>query len=68
MDNFSKALVFLFLAMGVGIFLMVVMMKVDVFAAKVKAEVKSNAAELDWEGYLYHQTVQNVIKSRANKE
>ena len=59
---------FLFLAVGVGIFFMVIMVKIDVFTYKVQAEMKSNAAELDWQGYLYDQTVQNIVKSRASKE
>lgn len=55
------------MAIGTGIFLMIVMMKVDVFAQKVEAEIKQNGAELDWQGYLYHQTVQNIIKLSISK-
>ena len=66
MDNFTKAVTFLFLAIGSGIFLMIIMIKVDVFARKAEANVKSTAAELDWQGYLYYQTVQNVMQSKKN--
>lgn len=62
MDNFTKALTFLFMAIGAGIFLMIVMIKVDVFAQGVQSDVKSKTAEMDWQDYLYHQTMQNVVK------
>ena len=68
MDNFSKALTFLFLAIGTGIFLMIVMIRVDVFAQKTDAEMKSTAAEMDWQGYLYQQTVQNILTKSGNNQ
>ena len=45
---------------------MIIMIKVDVFAQKADAEMKSSAAEMDWQGYLYHQTVANVIKTTTS--
>ncbi len=61
MDNIGKALAFFFCASGMGIFLLVVIIKVDVYADKVQAELKSNTAEMEWQGFLYRQTVQNII-------
>ena len=68
MDNFSKALAFLLMAIGFGIFLLIVILKLNVVEDKIKADMKRDIAEEVWQGYLYHQTVQNIIKYSTSKQ
>lgn len=63
-DNFKKALTFLFLNIGIFIFAAVIFVKIDTMSQKVRAEVQSLSADLDWEGFKYHQAVQNRLKEQ----
>ena len=67
MDNIKKALSFLGLSLGMLIFAGVILIKVEVMASKIKAETQALSAELDWEGYLYHQAVIDVMKNRSGE-
>ena len=68
MDNLSKALVFLLTAIGFGIFLLIVILKLNVIQDKAEADMKRTIAEEDWQGYLYQQTVQSIIKNSTSKQ
>ena len=61
-DNVKKALTFLFLNIGIFIFAAVIFVKIDVMSRKVHAEVQLLSADLDWEGFKYHQAIQNSLK------
>ena len=61
-ENIKKALTFLFFAMGLGIFSLVLLLKVDVWSKRVVSETKEFGAELDWEGFRYQQTARNLMK------
>ena len=65
MDSISKALTILFIAVGSGIMVLIVMVKMDVLAKRAEAEVKEVAAQMDWESQLYYRTIREV---RKNKE
>ncbi len=67
MENFKKALSLLGLSLGMLIFASVILIKVEVTASKIKAETKALSAELDWEGYLYHQAVLDVMRDRSRQ-
>ena len=64
MDNLKKALTFLSLSLGMLIFATVILVKVDVMAKKAEADSRALSADLDWEGFLYHQTVVNIMRNR----
>ena len=61
-DNIKKALTFLFLNIGIFIFAAVIFAKLDAMSHKVQAEVQTLSADLDWESFQYHQTVQGMLK------
>ena len=63
-DNVKKALIFLFLNIGLFIFAAVIFVKIDAMSQKVHAEVQSLSADLDWEGFKCHQAVQNMLKEQ----
>ena len=54
-------LVFIF---GMVIFGGMILLKVEVWAGKVHAEVETCRTSLDWEDYLYKQAVTDVIEMR----
>ena len=60
-DNIKKALVFLFLNIGIFIFAAVIFIKIDTMSQKVHAEVQSLSADLDWAAFQCHQSVQNKL-------
>ena len=63
-DNVKKGLTFLFLNIGILIFASVIFVKIDVMSHKIHSDVQLFSADLDWEGFLYHQAVQNIAKER----
>ena len=75
MDDFlQKALVFLFGAVGMGIFFLIILIRLDVMTKQAEADTKVFSAEGDWEGYLYQKTAREVLakknpaKSAENKK
>jgi len=46
------------------IFCGVVLLKVDVWAAKQEADIKRASAELEWEGFLSRQTVKEIVANQ----
>ena len=64
MENLSKALAVLCVAVGTMIFLITILVKADTVSKKAKADVQLTSAETDWEGYLYRQAVMNVMQER----
>lgn len=68
MDSIRKGLAFLLLSVGMGIFTLVILMKVDAFAQKAEADTKLLSADLDWEGYLYQQTARKVLSERNSNQ
>jgi len=64
MDNVKKALSLVCLSFGMSIFAAVILIKVDVMAKRIEAETKALSADLDWEGFRYHQTVVDILKNR----
>ncbi len=68
MDSIRKGLAFLLLSVGMGLFALVILMKVDAFAQKAEAETQQLSADLDWEGYLYQQTARKVLRARNSNQ
>ncbi len=62
-ENVKKGLTFLFLNLGIVIFAIVILTKIDVMAKKVEGQTQELSAEIDWQNYLYHKTVLNIIKA-----
>ena len=60
-DNVKRGITFLFLNLGILIFAMVIFAKLDVMTKKVESQTQSVAADIDWQGYLYHKTVLNIL-------
>ena len=60
MGDISRALSFLFLSIGMAIFAMVLLMKIDVMTQGAQADVQSLSSELGWEEYLYQQAARNA--------
>ena len=67
MDNVSKALAFLFIAIGSGIFLLIIIIKLDVVTKKAEAQVKEVSAETQWQGYLFQKVAQEALMQRNQK-
>ena len=65
MGDISKALSFLFLSIGMAIFAMVLLMKIDVMTQGAKADVQSLSADLSWEEYLYQQAARNALSNET---
>ena len=67
MDNVSKALALLFIAIGSGIFLLILIIKLDVVTKKAEAQVKEVSSETQWEGYLYQKAAQEALMQKGQK-
>jgi putative ribosome biogenesis GTPase RsgA len=65
MDNVSKALAFLFIAIGSGIFILIMLIKMDVVTKKAEAQVKEVSAETEWQGYLFQKVAQEALTRRG---
>ena len=60
-DNVKRGLTFLFLNIGIVIFAVVIFIKLDVMAKKVESDTQAVAADVGWQGYLYHKTVLTIL-------
>ena len=63
----SKALTFLLTVIGLGIFYIVIMTKLEVMAQQTQASIQKYSADLAWENYLYDQTVLNTAQQRSSR-
>ncbi|MFA5089321.1 MAG: hypothetical protein WC552_09855 [Candidatus Omnitrophota bacterium] len=63
-NNIKKSISLIILSIGMAIFAMVILWHVEALASKSQAELKLFSASLDWEDYLYHQTVEKVKNER----
>ena len=68
MDNISKALAFLFIAIGSGIFLLIIIIKMDVVSKKAEAQVKEVSAETQWQGYLFERVAKEAMMQKEKKK
>ncbi len=69
MDDFlQKAFIVLFGAIGVGIFFLIILLKLDIMTKKAEADTKNFSAEADWEGYLYQKTAREVLAKKDPKD
>ena len=62
-ENFKKFLSVLLVAVGGGIFCVVVLVKVECWAAQTKAELKLLSSDLAWQDFLYSKSVKEVQKN-----
>ena len=67
MDNVSKALALLFIAIGSGIFLLILIIKLDVVSRKAEARVQEVSTETQWQGYLFQKAAQEAMMQRDLK-
>ena len=63
----SKALTFLLTVIGLGIFYIVIMTKLEVMAQQTQASIQKYSADLAWENYLYDQTVLKTAQQRSSR-
>ena len=66
MDDIKRALIFLFSVIGLFIFYMVIMVKIEVMAQQTEAKVQKVSADITWEDFLYQKTVDSLIKDRGS--
>ncbi len=63
----SRSLTFLLTVIGLGIFYIVLMTKLEVMAQQTEANVKKFSADLDWENYLYDQAILKAAHQRSSQ-
>ncbi len=64
MDTIKRILIFLFSLIGLFIFYIVIMVKLEVMAQQTEAKVQKMSADVTWEGFLYQKTVETVVQDR----
>ena len=67
-DNLRKALTFFFVAVGLWIFYVVVMTKLEVMTEETKAKVLRKSAEDSFEDFLYQKTVDSIAEEKNSRE
>lgn len=70
MDNnmISKGVTFLLTVIGLGIFYIVLMTKLEVMAQQTEASIHKMSADMAWENYLYQQTLRRVGQNQNQEE
>jgi len=63
-ESFRKISITLIFVLGMTIFGGMILLKVEVWADKVHADVETCRTSLDWEDHLYQKTVNHVIDKR----
>ena len=66
-DNIRKAIMFIFLVIGIGIFYTILMTKLEVMAEETNARVQKSAADIAWGDFLYQKATEARIKSRETQ-
>ena len=65
-ENIQKALTFICVVIGLGIFYLMILTKLEVLANETKAKVLKQSADESWEGYLYQKTVDSIIEEKES--
>lgn len=62
MDNIKRALIFLFAVIGLFIFYLVIAVKIEVMVQQTEAKVQLTSASVEWEGYLFQKTLDQMTQ------
>ena len=61
----KRGLIFLFLNIGIFIFGIVVLTKINMAQKDAETQTQQVSSDVDWQAYLYHKTMLNVLSKET---